>query len=138
MWNLTRGGVGGWQWAPWAKTLLQSGVLQPQLALFCVSDVGIHLLHQIPNKRIVGSIVLPEISMVSAILMIHDVDYFLNYVKFAVISCFFVKFEPLAFHKVQWLKHLDRVAFHLEYSPPFGFIVQLCLLMELLLGPRGL
>lgn len=88
-------------WAPWAKTLLQSGVLQPQLALFCVSDVGIHLLHQIPNKRIVGSIVLPEISMVSAILMIHDVDYFLNYVKFAVILCFFVKFEPLAFHKVQ-------------------------------------
>lgn len=52
-------------WAPWAKTLLQSGVLQPQLALFCVSDVGIHLLHQIPNKRIVGSIVLPEISMVN-------------------------------------------------------------------------
>jgi len=52
-------------WAPWAKSLLQSGVLRPQLALFSVSDVGNHLLHQIPDKRILGSIVIPEISMVN-------------------------------------------------------------------------
>lgn len=53
-----------WQWAPWAKSLMQSGVLRPQLALFSVSDVGNHLLHQIPDKRILGSIVIPEISLV--------------------------------------------------------------------------
>lgn len=53
-----------WQWAPWAKSLMQSGVLRPQLALFSVSGVGNHLLHQIPDKRILGSIVIPEISLV--------------------------------------------------------------------------
>lgn len=52
-------------WAPWARSLLQSGVLHPQLALFSISDVGNHLLHQIPHKRILGSIVIPEISMVN-------------------------------------------------------------------------
>jgi predicted ATP-grasp superfamily ATP-dependent carboligase len=44
---------------------MQSGVLRPQLALFSVSDVGNHLLHQIPDKRILGSIVIPEISLVN-------------------------------------------------------------------------
>ncbi|KAG0602217.1 hypothetical protein M758_11G168400 [Ceratodon purpureus] len=52
-------------WAPWARSVHQSGVLRPKLVLFSISGVGNHLLHQIPNKRILGSIVLDEISMVN-------------------------------------------------------------------------
>lgn len=69
-----------WQWASWAKSLLQSGVLQPRLVLFSVSDAGNHLLHQIPNKRILGSIVIPEISMVSVISIMNDINHFLDLV----------------------------------------------------------
>jgi len=52
-------------WAPWARNLLQSGALEPRLLLLSLSNVGSHLLHHIPNKRILGSIVLPEVSMVN-------------------------------------------------------------------------
>ena len=62
--------VADWQWAPWARNLLQSGALEPRLLLLSLSNVGSHLLHQIPNKRILGSIVLPEVSMVSVIYLL--------------------------------------------------------------------
>ena len=65
-----------WQWAPWARNLLQSGALEPRLLLLSLSNVGCHLLHHIPNKRILGSIVLPEISMVS---VIHLLDSYATY-----------------------------------------------------------
>lgn len=50
-------------------------MLQPKLALFSVSAVGNHLSHQISNKRILGSIVLDEISMVSIVFIAEDVHF---------------------------------------------------------------
>ena len=47
-----------WQWTSWARSLRRSGVVRSKLALFFVSDDGNHLVHQIPNKRILGSIVV--------------------------------------------------------------------------------
>jgi hypothetical protein len=52
-------------WAPSMKKLLQSGVLQPSLLLLSQSNVGAHLLHNLPGKRIIGSIIFPDISMVN-------------------------------------------------------------------------
>ncbi len=61
------------QWAPSMKKLLQSGVLQPSLLLLSQSNVGAHLLHNLPGKRIIGSIIFPDISMVSSCL--HLLNY---------------------------------------------------------------
>jgi hypothetical protein len=60
-------------WAPSTKKLLQSGVLRPSLLLLSQSNVGAHLLHNLPGKRIIGSIIFPDISMVSSCL--HLLNY---------------------------------------------------------------